>query len=106
MPGNPANNMNGYVPGNAAGGMNGYVPGTMVNNRTSRMPGNPAHGMNSYVPGNAAGGTNGYVPGSAPSVTTGNPSFTQGYSSVYGIAAARVGAFSTGATSYRKSIIR
>ncbi len=81
MPGNPANSMNGYVPGNAAGGMNGYVPGTMVNNRTSRMPGNPAHGMNSYVPGNAAGGTNGYVPGSAPSVTTGNPSFTQGYSS-------------------------
>jgi len=118
MPGNPANNMNGYVPGNAAGGMTSNTPGNAVNNRTSGMPGNPANNMNGYVPGNAAGGMNGYmpgsfssgmtgyIPGSVSSITTRNPSVTQGYSSVYGIAAAQTGAFSHGVTSYRKSIIR
>lgn len=105
-PGSMAGNRTAGMPGTVPGGMNSNTPGSMVNNRTSRMPGNPANGMNSYVQGNAAGGMNYYVPGSAPSVTTGNPPFTQGYSSVYGIAAARIGAFSTGATSYRRSIGR
>jgi len=79
MPGNPANNMNGYVPGNAAGGMT----------------------SNTF-----SSGMTGYIPGSVSSITTRNPSVTQGYSSVYGIAAAQTGAFSHGVTSYRKSIIR
>lgn len=103
MPGNPANSMNGYVPGNVPGGMNSNTPGTMVNNRTSGMPGNPANSINGYMPGSFSSGMTGNIPGSAPSITTRNPTVTQGYSSVYGIAAAQTGAFSHGVIGSRRS---